>query len=86
MVGGKVQMKVWLDDRRPAPEGCVHVHTPEEAIELLRSGGVDELSLTTTSDSTSARASGPATTCSSGLEREVAAGPGDPAGRSSETG
>lgn len=38
-------MKVWLDDRRPAPEGWVHVRTPEEAIGLLRGGGVEELSL-----------------------------------------
>ena len=38
-------MRVWLDDRRPAPEGWVHVRTPEEAIELLRGGGVVELSL-----------------------------------------
>lgn len=38
-------MKVWLDDRRPAPEEWVHVRTPEEAIELLRAGGVEELSL-----------------------------------------
>ncbi len=38
-------MKVWLDDRRPAPEGWVHLRTPEEAIELLRGGGVGELSL-----------------------------------------
>jgi len=38
-------VKVWLDDRRPAPEGWVHVRTPEEAIELLRGGGVEEISL-----------------------------------------
>jgi hypothetical protein len=38
-------VKVWLDDRRPAPEGWVHVRTPEEAIELLRSDVVEELSL-----------------------------------------
>ena len=31
-------MRVWLDDERAAPEGWVHVQTPEEAIELLRSG------------------------------------------------
>jgi hypothetical protein len=36
---------VWLDDERPAPEGWVHVRTPEEAIELLRGGEVEELSL-----------------------------------------
>lgn len=33
-------MKVWLDDERAAPEGCVHVRSPEEAIELLRGGHV----------------------------------------------
>ena len=38
-------MKVWLDDRRAAPKGWVRVRTPEEAIELLRAGGVEELSL-----------------------------------------
>jgi hypothetical protein len=38
-------VKVWLDDQRSAPEGWVHVRTPEEAIELLRSGEVEELSL-----------------------------------------
>jgi hypothetical protein len=38
-------MKVWLDDRRAAPEGWVHVRTPEEAIELLRGGEVEEISL-----------------------------------------
>jgi hypothetical protein len=38
-------VRVWLDDRRPAPEGWVRVRTPEEAIELLRGGGVAELSL-----------------------------------------
>jgi Cyclic-phosphate processing Receiver domain len=38
-------MRVWLDDLREAPDGWVHVKTPEEAIELLRSGDVDEISL-----------------------------------------
>lgn len=38
-------MKVWLDDVRDAPDGWVHVRTPEEAIELLRSGKVEEISL-----------------------------------------
>jgi hypothetical protein len=36
---------VWLDDTREAPEGWIHVTTPEEAIELLRSGEVEEISL-----------------------------------------
>jgi hypothetical protein len=38
-------VRVWLDDERAAPEGWVHVRTPEEAIELLRGGDVQELSL-----------------------------------------
>jgi hypothetical protein len=38
-------VKVWLDDERAAPEGWVHARTPEEAIELLRGGEVEELSL-----------------------------------------
>jgi hypothetical protein len=38
-------VKVWLDDERAAPAGWVHVRTPEDAIELLRGGDVEELSL-----------------------------------------
>jgi hypothetical protein len=38
-------VRVWLDDVREAPDGWVHVKTPEEAIELLRSGEVTEISL-----------------------------------------
>jgi Cyclic-phosphate processing Receiver domain len=38
-------VRVWLDDVREAPEGWVHVKTPEEAIDLLRSGEVKEISL-----------------------------------------
>jgi hypothetical protein len=38
-------VRVWLDDERAAPAGWVHVRTPEEAIELLRGGAVEELSL-----------------------------------------
>jgi hypothetical protein len=38
-------VRVWLDDVRKAPEGWVHVKTPEEAIDLLRSGEVEEISL-----------------------------------------
>jgi hypothetical protein len=38
-------VRVWLDDRREAPEGWVRVRTPEETIALLRCGGVEELSL-----------------------------------------
>jgi hypothetical protein len=38
-------LKVWLDDVREAPDEWVHVKTPEEVIELLRKGGVDEISL-----------------------------------------
>jgi hypothetical protein len=48
--GGDAPLKVWLDDvldepaRRP-PEGWVGVKTPAEAIELLKTGRVVELSL-----------------------------------------
>jgi hypothetical protein len=38
-------VRVWLDDRRPPPAGWVRVRTSEEAIDLLRVGGVEELSL-----------------------------------------
>jgi hypothetical protein len=38
-------MRVWLDEVRDAPQGWIHVTTPEEAIELLRSGEVEEISL-----------------------------------------
>ena len=41
----KRRIKVWLDDERSAPAGWVRVRTPEETIELLRSGAVEELSL-----------------------------------------
>lgn len=38
-------MKVWLDDERSAPDGWVHVRTPERAIELLVTGEVTDISL-----------------------------------------
>jgi hypothetical protein len=41
-------VRVWLDDRRspcPDPDGWVWVRTPAEAIELLGTGEVSELSL-----------------------------------------
>ncbi|MCV6620428.1 MAG: hypothetical protein OIF51_01590 [Cellvibrionaceae bacterium] len=38
-------MKVYLDDERETPEGWVRVYWPEEAIELLETGKVVELSL-----------------------------------------
>ena len=38
-------MKVFLDDLRPTPEGWVRAYWPDEAIELLRSGEVEEISL-----------------------------------------
>jgi hypothetical protein len=38
-------VKVWLDDVREAPLGWVRARSPEEAIELLRSGDVEEISL-----------------------------------------
>jgi hypothetical protein len=36
---------LWLDDVREAPTGWVHVRTPEEAINLLRTGEVEAISL-----------------------------------------
>lgn len=38
-------MKVYLDDERPTPEGWVRVYWPNEAIALLKSGDVTEISL-----------------------------------------
>ena len=38
-------MKLWLDDLRLAPEGWIRVKTAREAIERLRAGDIDVLSL-----------------------------------------
>jgi hypothetical protein len=38
-------MRVFLDDERTTPEGWVRVYWPDEAIALLESGAVKELSL-----------------------------------------
>ncbi|WP_428240838.1 cyclic-phosphate processing receiver domain-containing protein [Gynuella sp.] len=38
-------MKIYLDDERETPEGWKRVYWPEEAIELLKSGQVEEISL-----------------------------------------
>lgn len=38
-------MRVYLDDERPTPEGWVRVYWPSEAIALLETGAVQELSL-----------------------------------------
>lgn len=38
-------MKVYLDDERETPEGYTRVFWPEEAIELLKTGDVTEISL-----------------------------------------
>lgn len=38
-------MKVFLDDLRVAPDGWVHVYWPDEAIALLETGDVEEISL-----------------------------------------
>ncbi|MCP4159251.1 MAG: hypothetical protein GY760_04190 [Deltaproteobacteria bacterium] len=38
-------MKVYLDDERDEPEGWIRVYWPEEAIELLKTGKVEEISL-----------------------------------------
>ncbi|NHZ88985.1 hypothetical protein F2P45_08145 [Massilia sp. CCM 8733] len=38
-------MKVYLDDERRTPDGWVRVYWPEQAIALLRTGEVSEISL-----------------------------------------
>ena len=38
-------MKVYLDDDRKTPEGWTRVYWPEEAIALLKTGEVSEISL-----------------------------------------
>jgi hypothetical protein len=38
-------MKVYLDDERETPEGWHRVYWPDEAIELLKTGQVEEISL-----------------------------------------
>lgn len=38
-------MRVYLDDERPAPAGWTQVRWPDEAIKLLETGEVTELSL-----------------------------------------
>ena len=38
-------MKVYLDDERETPDGWTRVYWPDEAIELLQSGNVTEISL-----------------------------------------
>lgn len=38
-------MKVYLDDERETPEGWLRVYWPDEAIELLKTGSVSEISL-----------------------------------------
>jgi hypothetical protein len=41
----KVNMKVFLDDERQTPEGWCRVYWPDEAIRLLETGAVEEISL-----------------------------------------
>ncbi len=38
-------MKVYLDDERPTPSGWVRAYWPEEVIDMLQTGRVEELSL-----------------------------------------
>lgn len=38
-------MRIFLDDERATPEGWTRAYWPEEVIELLKAGGVEELSL-----------------------------------------
>jgi len=41
----KNDMKLWVDAKRPAPEGWVWVKTAKEAIKILSEGKVKELAL-----------------------------------------
>ena len=38
-------MKIYLDDERATPDGWIRVYWPDEAIDLLQSGNVTEISL-----------------------------------------
>jgi len=38
-------MKVYLDDERTTPAGWIRVYWPQEAIDLLKTGNVSEISL-----------------------------------------
>lgn len=38
-------VKVYLDDVRPTPAGWVRAYTPEEIIDLIRTGKVEAISL-----------------------------------------
>lgn len=38
-------MKVFLDDERTTPAGWIRVYWPQEAIDLLKTGNVSEISL-----------------------------------------
>lgn len=38
-------MKLFLDDERTPPEGWVHVRRPKDAIDILKTGSVAEISL-----------------------------------------
>lgn len=42
---GDQKIKVYLDDERVTPEGWVRVYWPDEAIELLKAGNVEAVSL-----------------------------------------
>lgn len=43
--GDDMEIKIYLDDERPAPSAWIAVRWPEEAIALLETGEVAELSL-----------------------------------------
>jgi hypothetical protein len=43
--GRSLFVRVWLDDRRPAPRGWRRCYTPDQMIELLQTGEVTEISL-----------------------------------------
>lgn len=39
------KMRIWLDDKRPAPHGWIHVRWPQEVIALIKNHDVEEISL-----------------------------------------
>ena len=39
------EIKVWLDDERPAPDGWIRTYWPDEMIAILQNGGVSSISL-----------------------------------------
>ena len=45
VMGEYGKLRIYLDDERDTPEGWIRVYCPDEAIELLKTGEVAEISL-----------------------------------------